>query len=592
MRAGLIGEKRAILPGVRRGFISIRWWLALLFALISALTAIAVAELYTSQAESAFRARAQDLAAGTTVNAAQTLRIALQQGQNLRAAATDIARKQRLALFVFDSNGRLLTDPTSHGVPLASVPSARDALAAALAGQRYVASFDQGRSIVVGLRMGEGNAAALVARASRPELRAELGIVHNKIVTAALIAVAAGAAVGLLVALLIGARLRRVASAAVAIEGGSFDAKLVAGFPDELGALAATVDRMRERLRDSFASVETERDRLRRLLEQLHQGVVAVDAERTVQFANGVAARMLGVHTLGSGDMLPEPWPDFSLGGLVESLFGRDAALVEARVSPDVEETCAVIGIPPGPGSRTAVLVLTDVSERERRERAEREFVSNAAHELRTPVTAIAAALDALRAGAAEDVEGRGQFLGVIDRQTSRLGRLIRALLVLARAQTRQEPIRLEPVELHPILGEVAASLSPRDGVAVEVQCPVGLSALAEHDLTEQVVANLAANAVKHTNHGRILLSAEPTDDGFVAIEVRDTGPGIPAGARDRVFDRFYSAGEDGREGFGLGLAIVSEAVRALGGVIEIASELGAGTTVRVKLARANGAAP
>jgi signal transduction histidine kinase/HAMP domain-containing protein len=574
----------AILPGVRHRLISIRWWLALTFALISALTAVAVAELYTQRAENAFRGRAQDLAAGATVSAAEALRVAVQQGQSLQDAVTETARSRRLALFVFDANGHLLTGSTSHGVPLGAVPSAKDALARALDGQRYVQSFDRGRSIVVGLRLRAGRSAALVARASRPELRAELGIVHNEIVKAALIAVGAGAAVGLLVALFIGARLRRIASAALAIEGGSFDTKLVPGFPDELGALAATVDRMRERLRESFESIESERDRLRRLLERLHQGVVAVDARLNVQFANGVAARMVGA-TLGEGDPLPEPWPDFSLCGVARNLFARDATVAEARLSVDADHTYAVVGIPPGRGSGTAILVLTDVSERERRERSEREFVANAAHELRTPVTAIAAAVEALQAGAAEDAARRGQFLAVIDRQTGRLGRLIRALLVLARAQTRQEPLRLEPVELRSILHDVAEGLSPREGVAVEVRCASGLYALAERVLTEQVVANLAANAVKHTSKGLILLSAEPTDDGFVAIEVSDTGPGIQEDARDRVFDRFYSAGENGREGFGLGLAIVSESVRALGGVIEVDSTAGTGTTVRVTLA-------
>ena len=348
---------------------------------------------------------------------------------------------------------------------------------------------------------------------------------------------------------------------------------------------------MRERLRQSFASIEAERDRLRRLLERLHEGVVAVDAASNIHFANGVAAQMLGVRSLVEGDRLPEPWAEFSLAGVVHNLFEQDAASAEARVSPDADHTYAIVGIPPGPGSWTAVLVLTDVSERERRERSERDFVANAAHELRTPVTAITAAVDALQAAAEQNAEDRGRFIAVIDRQTGRLGRLIRALLVLARAQIRQEPILLEPVELGPILGEVADTLNPREGVAIEVRCPPGLTALADRDLAEQIVANLAANAVKHTSCGRIVLSAEPTEDGFVSVEVSDTGPGIPSGAGDRVFDRFYSGDADSREGFGLGLAIVSESVRALGGTIEIDSEPELGTAVRVTLARGGGGA-
>src|SRR5262249_9740410 len=127
---------------------------------------------------------------------------------------------------------------------------------------------------------------AMIAQASRPELADELGIVRNKVVEATLIAVGIGAFVGLLVASAIAVRLRRISSAAAAIERGSFDTPLRARFHDEVGSLAEVVDRMRKRLQHSFGELEFERDRLRRLLERLHEGVVLVDRELRVEFAN------------------------------------------------------------------------------------------------------------------------------------------------------------------------------------------------------------------------------------------------------------------------------------------------------------------
>jgi signal transduction histidine kinase len=180
--------------------------------------------------------------------------------------------------------------------------------------------------------------------------------------------------------------------------------------------------------------------------------------------------------------------------------------------------------------------------------------------------------------------EDRERFLAAIRRQTTRLGRLVRALLVLARAQTGQEALRLEPVELRPVLEEIAAEVEPLDGVAVETSCPRGLAVLAEPDLLAQVLANLARNASKHTERGRILLAARPSAHGSVVLEVTDSGPGIPLESQERVFDRFYT-GDPGRAGFGLGLAIVRDAVRALGGIVEIESDPERGTTARVTLA-------
>ena len=560
-----------------------RWWLALAFALIASLTAVAVAEVFTERSEDAFRGRAEELTTGSVVAAASTIG-RIEDEARLDPVVEELAQRRRLALFVFAEDGVLLTPARSRGVEFGSMDLHEEALDDALRDRRFVASTEDGRTIVVGLSLRSGRAAGLVAVASRPDLVAELGILRRTIVEAALWAVLIGALAGLLVAVLISVRLRRIASAAAEIERGSFDMQLRPRFGDELGELAATVDRMRERLRRSFVSLESERDRLRLLLEQLQEGVVAVDPELNVEFANGSAARI--VPALEPGARLPEPWPELSLGRLAAGLFRPGAGITQARVSSDEERTYAVAGIPAGPEAELAVLVFADISERERRERAEREFVANAAHELRTPIAVITSALDVLEEGAQDVPEDRERFLQAIRRQTTRLGRLVRALLALARAQTRQEALRLEAVELGPLLEEIAAEVDPPEGVTVEISCADGIAVLAEPDLLAQVLANLARNASKHTERGEILLAARRSVHDSVVIEVCDTGRGIPLESQERVFDRFYTGDLD-RAGFGLGLAIVREAVRVLGGTVEIESQPEGGTTARVTLAGA-----
>lgn len=562
--------------------LSLRWWLALAFALVGSITALVVAEVSTGRAESAFRSRAQELATGTAVSAAETLRRNAAVAGLARATGT-AATSSHLSLYVFDRSGRLVARHGARGASPENRAASGTAVDTVLHGRRFVRSTDHGKTIVVGLPLHADRGAALVAVASRPELRAELGIVHDQVVRAVLVAIGVGALVGLLISVLIAVRLRRIAGVASAIDRGHLDTPLRPGFRDEVGELAWTIDAMRRRLRDSFAELEEERNRLGRLLEQLHEGVVAVDASARVQFANGVARRILG-GALRTGTPLPEPWPELPLRSLIEGLLAPGAPVAEARVSVDDARSYAIVGLPPAPGSTTAILVLTDVTERERHERAEREFVANAAHELRTPLAAIGTAVEALQAGAKELPADRDRLLEVVDRQVARLGRLARALLVLTRAQTREEPIKLEPVELRPLLAGVAACVQPRDGVRVDVRCPAGLAALAHPDLIEQVVSNLAVNAAKHTEGGRITLGAGRSREG-VTVEVTDTGTGIRPDVQERIYDRFYVADGDSRDGFGLGLAIVREAVRALGGLIEIESTPGSGTTARVTLA-------
>jgi signal transduction histidine kinase/HAMP domain-containing protein len=561
-----------------------RWWLGLTFAAIVAVTSFSVAEVFNHRASGALRQRAEDLAVGQSVSAVQVTAKAIENGI-LSSAASVIAERRRFSLYVFSSAGEPLTREGSRGISFASVPNGRRALRSALHGTRYVGSLAGGSSFVVGLRLPDGQG-VIVTYSRRPELLSELGVVHDQIFSAALLAVAVGAAVGLLVALVIAARLRRIARSAARIADGAFDEPLRSPFRDEVGDLADTIDRMRERLRESFGRLGEERDRLQQLLEGLDDGVVAIDAELRIAFANPAARKLLSDHVLTIGAPLTDVWPDFPLRSFAQDLFETAERPVQARVV-EHERTFALVGIPARPGA-DAILVLTDISERERRERAEREFVANAAHELGSPLTAIATSLEVLQGGAKADPVERDRFLELIERQTSRLSRLRRALLTLARAQTRQEALHLQPVTAAPLLEGVAAELRRTGDVEIVVEAPEGLTLLAHPALLEQVVLSLAENALQHGAPTRLELVTRPTDGDFAAVEVRDNGTGIPAAERDRLFDRFYrGAGRRDSEGFGLGLAIAREAVRALGGTIELGSPPGGGTVVRVTLARA-----
>jgi signal transduction histidine kinase len=565
-----------------------RWWLALVFAAIVALTALAVAQVLTSRSVGEFRERAEELAAGTALTAANAV-LASEQQLGLPEAAATTARERGIGIFLFGPEGRQLTPVTSNGVSIASVESIGDLLPAALEGRRLVESEAGGRRIVVALPLRSSAAGAMIAVASRPDLVAAGDIVRGEWAATLAIAIGAGLLVGTLVAFAITSRIRRIAVAAAEIEQGRWDEPLRPRFHDEVGRLAATVDGMREHLRDSFDRLSGERDRLLSLLEQLQEGVIAVDRELRVVFANSRAKLVVGRRSLAEGAPLPAAWGGGALREVAGGLFEPVAAVTTRRVAPDPESVFSVAGVPVGPQGDTALLVLADITLADRRERAEREFVANAAHELRTPLAAISGAVEVLQAGAKEDPGERDRFLAVVERQSTRLGRLVRALLTLARAQTRAEPIVPEPVELAPLLEEVAADLADRSEVAIEVDAAPGLAALGHRDLLLQAVSNLAENALGHAGATRVRLHAGPAERGRVRVEVRDDGAGIPARLRERVFDRFYRGPDRDSAGFGLGLPIVREVAAALGGEVEIEPGEAGGTTAAIVLRDAAG---
>ncbi len=554
--------------------VSMRWWLALAFAGIAALTAVAVAQLFSARSESAIRERAQELTAGSVVTAGLAISEARTPAE-VRAAARDLGEARRMAFFVLDERGGLITPAQARGISLAEIPSFDRLRQGSLDGRRVVETDDGGRVVAVALPLRSGPGAALVGVAASPDLEQAVGIVRDEIVTAALWAVAIAGVVGLAVATLITRRLRRIADAAAEIEQGRFDRELRPIFRDELGVLAGTIDDMRKRLKTSFDGLEGERDRLRRLLEQLQEGVIAVDADLRIEFANTRARELLG-QALEARARLPDPWPELPLRATAESLFvpGADVRTLRAHLASGT--TYVVALLPPAAASQAGVVVITDVTEQERREWVEREFVMNAAHELRTPL-----AVEVLQSGAKTSPDERDRFLGVVERQTTRLTKLAHSLLALARAQTRSEPLQLEDVPVSELFDEIAAEVQNAE-LAVDVYGN-DVVVHAHPELLYQALANVTGNARKHGAR-RLVLSATHLGGSGARIEILDDGRGMSPEHAERAVDRFYRAPGSSADGFGLGLPIASEVVRAMGGTLSIESAPGAGTRVSVVL--------
>jgi signal transduction histidine kinase/HAMP domain-containing protein len=565
-------------------FIGVRWWLGAAFAVVAAVSTAIVVSQFSSRSENAFRVHAEQLAVQSATLAAGDVVTADRAGALGRRLPT-IAQHFDLDLYVYSSDGHLLAKAPAR-TRFAPAPAEQaEALSAASSGQRRAFMTRSGGIVVVGAPLRTPAGFAVVAVSRRPDVAAAVGILNDQALKAGVIAGLIGVLVGLLLAQLIALRLRRLTSAAEAIAAGDFERTVRYKWRDEFGALAQSFDRMRRQLRRSFRHIEGERDRLRMLLERLHEGVVTVDADLIVQFANAEARRVLGTR-LAEGDQLPEPWSTFSLREFAASLFDGGSALAQAHVRPDEERALALVGIPAQPEGDTVMIVLDDLTEQERRELAEREFVSNAAHELRTPLTTIIGAVEVLQAGAKDNPAERDRFLTHIEREAERLARLARALLTLARAHAGQERPKLETVSLAGLLQEVADSTRAAEGVPVLIECPPDLVANVNRDLLEQALRNLTGNAVKHTPSGRIVLRAY-AEGNTVNVEVEDTGVGMNAETQQHVFDRFYRGQGRDAEGFGLGLAIVRQTVRSLGGHIELDSALGQGTRFRIVLEQA-----
>jgi PAS domain S-box-containing protein len=354
-----------------------------------------------------------------------------------------------------------------------------------------------------------------------------------------------------------------------------------------------------ERVFERLANADRERILLEAIVENIPVGLAVVDENETPLIVNSEALRAFGkehpaelagwyraeAYRLDGTPVHPEERPiarTLATGEVVQAeilelvIDGR-RAIFEISTAPIIDTS----------GERKGGLsIFRDVTVREQADRAERDFVTNAAHELQSPLAAIVSAVEVLQAGA-KDSPQRDVFLGHIEREAARLSRLVRALLILARTEIGVEPPRDELVALASLLGKIGESLRVSSDVELEIDCPEQLAALTNGELLEQAVVNLAENAAKMTRSGRIVLAARAIDDGVVEISVSDTGPGIPAADRQRIFERFYRTEPDESPGFGLGLAIVRAIADALAGELDLESTPSVGTIVRLRLPRA-----
>ena len=318
---------------------------------------------------------------------------------------------------------------------------------------------------------------------------------------------------------------------------------------------------------------------MRRLIDRLPIGVISVDRELCVEFANPAAHVLVGGIRVGTP--VPDRTPEYSLPTFVGHLF-RARRPLRLLVGASGGRVLEFDGVP-GNGDESAVLLVQDVTAREGRGRADREFAANAAHELRTPIAAIVSTLDVLQSGAKDVPSDRDRFLGHIERETARLARLVEALLLLARIQTGQEQPALRVVDIAPLLDEIAADLEPREDVVVLVECEPSLDTLTDYDLLRQAVWNIAANAAEHTVAGEIRIAGRDLGQ-WAEVEVLDSGRGIASADQEQVFNRFFRGGRRSRTGFGLGLPIAQEIAGALGGTLILDSEPDRGTRVRVRV--------
>jgi two-component system phosphate regulon sensor histidine kinase PhoR len=274
-----------------------------------------------------------------------------------------------------------------------------------------------------------------------------------------------------------------------------------------------------------------------------------------------------------------------------DALAGQEPAGLELSLSLDATRTVVARVAPVRAAGRGAVMVLHDITDLRRADQIRRDFVANVSHELRTPLTAIKGYAEALLDDP-DDAEARDRFLEIIHRHASRMERLVKDLLRLARLDAGQETVERAPCDVEALVSSVVADF---DAIVAEKRLQVKPAVEADARTIEadpaklhDVLRNLVENAVHYTpEDGRIDIASRANGDRFV-LSVADTGPGIPPGDLTRIFERFYRVDKSRARpgGTGLGLAIVKHLVQVMEGEVSAENRLHGGAVFTVTLPR------
>jgi len=358
---------------------------------------------------------------------------------------------------------------------------------------------------------------------------------------------------------------------------------------DDASELRRRADHLEQRLQQSDA----QRLLLETVIAAMGEGVLVVGSAGRVLLANPRLRELFSAPAALEGRSLLEAVRHAEVVEAIESAVSAGVAQVrEVTLGPVPERQlrCSVAPFPSRDERAGAVAVFRDVSEVRRIEAARRDFVANASHELKTPLTAIRGFAERLADAELPDATAKHAVEAIVG-NAKRLGALVDDLLELSRIESGSVPLRPEPIAAGELAERLLRELDPRlrsGELESEVRVEGAGRVLADRGALEQVLANLLDNAIKYTPAGgRVRVHVRPAPDGRQRIEVEDSGLGIPRKDLPRIFERFYRVDPSRSRalgGTGLGLAIVKHLVQAMGGQLGVESQLGDGSRFWVEL--------
>lgn len=448
--------------------------------------------------------------------------------------------------------------------------------------------------VAVSTEASHSNLGFIRTALSTDRINEEINYLRRVIITAASLTGLIALFIGYWLAMSFARPLRQMTVIAHNYAHGRYQLRIPSQRRDEIGDLARSLNQMADVSAQRFDIIKTERDHLSAILKSMNEGVITVTSQGLITHVNAAACRMLrisGERCLGQ-----------SLKQVDES-FKLDRAFVQCQQQQaSVESSIQLDGYTFARHYRLhvtllqqsyqadAILVLQDTTDVQRIDKMRADFVANASHELKTPITAIRGFAETLIEDDTIEPQMQQRFMRKIHGQSIRLSDLVSDLLALSRLESNDEAFNTQ-VDFQQVVQRVCANLqavAQSHQVVLELQAKAGeIMLLGDDNALGQMVTNLIDNAIKYTPaQGRVWVAIEVTENQAI-LTVTDNGLGIDEANQERIFERFYRVDKARSQflgGTGLGLAIVKHIVQSHKGSLQLKSKLNHGASFSVRL--------
>ena len=386
--------------------------------------------------------------------------------------------------------------------------------------------------------------------------------------------------------------LNKISTTSRHYASGNFDEKCSIVRPGVIAGIADDLNLMGKQLKDRFDTIETQKNELHLMLNNMSEAVIFTDHNMKVIRMNGAAEKLFDIRENNQqGRSILEIFMNSRLNDFAERLIAEGRPLVE-EISLDLPKpvTLEISGtvLPDSAGAHMSslLLVMHDITRNKQLEQMRKDFVANVSHELKTPVTLIKGYIETLLDSPPGAPDRTREFLEIMEKHSLRIEAIIEDLLTLSGIERGEiKELEREHIPAIDLITSAASSCGPaaeEKKISISIDCDESIIMRVYPLMAEQALVNLIDNAVKYSPEGtRIKIKAEASEDGRTCLSVKDQGCGISADEQARVFERFYRVDKArSREsgGTGLGLSIVRHIALSHNGTIRVESTPGKGS--------------